>query len=232
MLDLYQGYEWVFFEGAKITLLVGLTSLPFALVLGLLGAWGKLSGNVFLRNLAGAYTTVVRGVPELVLITLVYYGFTIILQDVYSYIVGSEQTVDLNPFITGTMALGLIYGAFATEVFRGAYLAVDRGQIEAAYAYGMSRALAFRRVILPQMWRYALPGLGNLWLVLLKATALVSVIQLPELMYWTGVGVGSTREPFTFYLTASIIYLLITAVSLYAIRSAENWAQRGVARRL
>ncbi len=228
----YQGYGWVFLDGLEVTLAVGLASLPVALVLGLLGAWGKLSNSLILRNLAGAYTTVVRGVPELVLITLVYYGFTIILQDIASGITGEREQIDLNPFITGTIALGSIYGAFATEVFRGAFLAVDRGQIEAARAYGMGPALAFRRVILPQMWRYALPGLGNLWLVLLKATALVSVIQLPELMRMSQIGVGATREPFTFYFTASLIYLGITAGSLVVIRTAEKHASRGVARRL
>ncbi len=228
----YKGYEWVFWEGLQVTLAVGLASLPVALALGLVGAWGKLSNNVIARKLAGAYTTVVRGVPELVLITLVYYGFTIILQDLASAITGEREQIDLNPFITGTIALGSIYGAFATEVFRGAFLAVDRGQIEAARAYGMNPALAFRRVILPQMWRYALPGLGNLWLVLLKATALVSVIQLPELMRMTSIGVGATREPFTFYFTASLFYLGITAASLLVIRSAEKQASRGVARRI
>ncbi len=228
----YRGYGWVFLDGLQVTLAVGLASLPVALVLGLFGAWGKLSNNAILRNLAGAYTTVVRGVPELVLITLVYYGFTIILQDIASAITGEREQIDLNPFITGTIALGSIYGAFATEVFRGAFLAVDRGQIEAASAYGMSSSLAFRRIILPQMWRYALPGLGNLWLVLLKATALVSVIQLPELMRMTSIGVGATREPFTFYFSASLIYLGITAASLVVIRSAEQRASRGVARRL
>lgn len=228
----YKGYEWVFWEGLQVTLAVGLASLPVALVLGLVGAWGKLSSNVIARNLAGAYTTVVRGVPELVLITLVYYGFTIILQDLASAITGEREQIDLNPFITGTIALGSIYGAFATEVFRGAFLAVDRGQIEAASAYGMNPLLAFRRIILPQMWRYALPGLGNLWLVLLKATALVSVIQLPELMRMTSIGVGATREPFTFYFTASLFYLGITAASLLVIRTAEKQASRGVARRI
>lgn len=228
----FRGYGWVFLDGVQVTLAVGLASLPVALVLGLLGAWGKLSGSAVARTLASIYTTVVRGIPELVLITLVYYGFTIVLQDLASAITGERERIDLNPFITGTIALGWIYGAFATEVFRGAFLAVDRGQIEAAQAYGMNRALAFRRIILPQMWRYALPGLGNLWMVLLKATALVSVIQLPELMYMTSLGVGNTRQPFTFYFAASLIYLAITAVSLLAIRSAEKHASRGVARRI
>lgn len=231
MID-FKGYDWIFWEGTKITLLVGLASLPVALLFGLLGAWGKLSHLQPLRWLAGSYTTVVRGIPELVLILLIYYGLTILLQDLVEFLTGSARPVDLPRFLTGTLTLGIIYGAFATEVFRGAFLAVDRGQIEAAYAYGMSRPLAFRRVILPQMWRFALPGLGNLWLVLLKATALVSVIQLPDLIYWTGVARMKTHEPFTFYFTASLIYLAITAASLLAMRYAERWAARGVARRL
>ncbi|MBC6404232.1 MAG: ABC transporter permease subunit [Rhodospirillales bacterium] len=230
--ELFQGYQWVFWAGAEITLLVGLASLPIALVLGLLGAWSKLCSIGPLRGLAVVYTTVVRGVPELVLILLFYYGLTILLQDLIAFLAGSSEPVDLPRFLTGTMTLGLIYGAFATEVFRGAYLAVSRGQIEAASAFGMSPFLAFRRVILPQMWRFALPGLGNLWLVLIKATALVSVIQLPDLMYQTNVGRMATRAPFTFYFTASLIYLLITAVSLIAIRYAEQWASRGVVRKI
>lgn len=228
----FEGYEWVFWEGTTVTILVGLVSLPIALVLGLFGAWAKLGGGPIIRALAGAYTTAVRGIPELVLILLIYYGLTIIIQDAVSALTGSDEPVDLPRFATGTMTLGVIYGAFATEVFRGAYLAVDRGQIEAARAYGMNRVLAFRRVVLPQMWRFALPGLGNLWLVLLKATALVSVIQLPELIRMTQIAVGATREPFTFYFAASLIYLAITAASLLAIRSAEKHADRGVARRL
>jgi len=227
----FEGYEWVFWDGTAVTLLVGLVSLPIALVLGLIGAWGKLGGGPVVRTLAGAYTTTVRGIPELVLILLIYYGLTIILQEFVGWLTGSSEPVDLPRFMTGTLTLGLIYGAFATEVFRGAYLSVDRGQIEAAQAYGMNRVLAFRRVVLPQMWRFALPGLGNLWLVLLKATALVSVIQLPELMRMTGIAVGATREPFTFYFAASLIYLAITAASLLVIRSAEKHAARGVARR-
>jgi len=226
----FKGYEWVFWDGLQVTLLVGLASLPVALVLGLLGSWAKLCNNAALRALAGAYTTVVRGVPELVLILLIYYGLTIAIQDLLTLITGAEARVDLPRFFFGTMTLGIIYGAFATEVFRGAYLAVDKGQIEAARAYGMSPALAFRRVILPQMWRFALPGLGNLWLVLLKATALVSVIQLPDLMFETRQAVGNTKEPFTFYFAASLIYLAITAVSLLVISRAERLSQRGVAR--
>ncbi len=168
--------------------------------------------------------------PELVLILLTYYGITHVLQNSLSAITGQQVIVDINPTIAGTMTLGTIYGAFATEVFRGAYLAVERGQIEAAKAYGMNRQIAFVRVVLPQMLRFALPGLGNVWMVLIKATSLMSVIQLPELMRMTDVAARAVRMPFTFYFAASIIYLLITIVSLWALHRGERWANRGVRR--
>ena len=226
----FQGYGWVFWEGAKVTLLVGLSAVPLALLLGLLGAWGKLGGNPIARSLAGAYTTIVRGVPELVLILLVYYGVTILLQRLLSLATGGDVVIDIDPFTAGTLTLGVIYGAFTTEVFRGAFQALDRGQIEAAYAAGMSRTLAFRRIMLPQVWRFALPGLGNLWLVLIKATALMSVVQLPELMRMADVAARAVRMPFTFYFGASIIYLLITVASLLALHRTEAWANRGIRR--
>lgn len=229
MLD-FQGYGWVFWAGTKITLLVGLSAAPLVLALGLLGAWGKLAGNPIARAVAGAYTTIVRGVPELVLILLVYYGITILLQNLLTLATGGEVLVDIDPFTAGTLTLGVIYGAFTTEVFRGAFQALDRGQIEAARACGMSRTLAFRRIMLPQAWRFAIPGLGNIWLLLIKATALMSIVQLPELMRMTDVAARAVRMPFTFYFAASIIYLLITIVSLQVFQRAEAWANRGIRR--
>jgi His/Glu/Gln/Arg/opine family amino acid ABC transporter permease subunit len=226
----FQGYGWVFWAGTKITLLVGLSAAPLVLALGLLGAWGKLAGNPIARSLAGAYTTIVRGVPELVLILLVYYGITILVQHLLSLLTGGEVLVDIDPFTAGTLTLGVIYGAFATEVFRGAFQALDRGQIEAGRACGMSRTLAFRRIMLPQAWRFAIPGLGNIWLLLIKATALMSIVQLPELMRMTDVAARAVRMPFTFYFAASIIYLLITIVSLQVFQRAEAWANRGIRR--
>ena len=229
MLD-FHGYGWVFWAGTKITLLVGLSAAPVVLALGLLGAWGKLAGNPIARSLAGFYTTIVRGVPEFVLILLVYYGITILLQQLLSLATGGEVLIDIDPFTAGTLTLGVIYGAFTTEVFRGAFQALDRGQIEAARACGMSRTLAFRRIMLPQAWRFAIPGLGNIWLLLIKATALMSIVQLPELMRMTDVAARAVRMPFTFYFAASIIYLLITIVSLLVFQRAEAWANRGIRR--
>jgi ABC-type arginine transport system permease subunit len=163
-----------------------------------------------------------------VLILLVYYGITILLQQLLSLATGGEVLVDIDPFTAGTLTLGVIYGAFTTEVFRGAFLALDRGQIEAGRACGMSRTLVFRRIMLPQVWRFAIPGLGNIWLLLIKATALMSIVQLPELMRMTDVAARAVRMPFTFYFGASIIYLLITIVSLQLFQRAEAWANRGI----
>jgi His/Glu/Gln/Arg/opine family amino acid ABC transporter permease subunit len=229
MLD-FKGYEWVFWEGLKVTLAVGLSCIPVVVVMGLLGAWAKLSANKVARTIGYAYTTIVRGVPELVLILLVYYGITDLLQRLLSALSGTDVVIDIDRFTAGTVTLGLIYGAFATEVFRGAFLAVDRGQIEAARAFGMHKRLAFIRVVFPQMMRFAIPGLGNVWMVLMKATALMSVIQLPELMRMADVAARAVRMPFTFYFGALAIYLAMTAVSIYALQHGEAWANRGIRR--
>jgi His/Glu/Gln/Arg/opine family amino acid ABC transporter permease subunit len=228
MLNL-NGYSWLLWQGTQLTILVGLFSMVIAIVLGLIGAWGKLVKAKIPRAAADSYTTVFRGIPELVLILLVYYGVPTVIQDL-AKAVGREIIIDVNPFVAGVITIGFIYGAFSTEVFRGAYLAVPNGQIEAARSVGMSPALAFRRVILPQMWRYALPGLGNVWMVLIKATALISVIQLPELMRNADIAARATHLPFTWYFTASLIYLGITIASMLIQQRAEAWAAKGVRR--
>ncbi len=228
MFDL-QGYGWMLWAGLKITLLVGLSSLAVAFSMGLLGSWGKLSEHTIARALAETYTTVIRGIPELILILTVYYGTPTLIQTAADYL-GYNITIDFNPFVSGVLTLGIIYGAFATEVFRGAYLAIPRGEIEAAQAFGMSRATAFRRIVLPQMLRFALPGLGNIWMTLIKSTALVSVIQLKELMYMAYVAVGATRLPFTFFFITSLMYLSITVLSMLGQEKIEAWANRGIRR--
>ena len=228
MLDL-KGYGWMLWQGLELTILVGLGALALALALGLLGAWGKLAKGRAGRWVAGTYTTVIRGVPELLLILLVYYGVPTLIQDIAEG-AGYDIVIDINPFVAGVITIGFIYGAFTTEVFRGAFLAVPRGQIEAARAHGMGRALTFRRIVLPQMWRFALPGLGNVWMVLIKATALISVIQLEELMRNADIAARATKLPFTFFFVASLFYLGITIVSMVVQRRAEVWANRGVRR--
>ena len=203
--------------------------MVIALFLGLVAAMCKLSRIWVLDFPAGVYTTVIRGIPELVLILLVYYGGPTLIQDIASFF-GQDIYVDLNPFFAGSMTIGFIYGAFATEVFRGAFMAVPRGQIEAARACGMGPFLTFRRIQMPQMWRFAIPGLGNVWMVLIKATALISVIQLSELMRNADVAARAIRKPFTCYFMASLLYLLITILSLIFQQWAEKRANRGVRR--
>jgi His/Glu/Gln/Arg/opine family amino acid ABC transporter permease subunit len=216
-------------RGLGLTILVGLGAMGLAVTFGLLGAWGKFSRYRVARWLADTYTTVIRGVPELILILLVYYGVPTLIQDLAAS-AGRDLRVDLNPFVAGIATIGLIYGAFATEVFRGAFQAVPRGQIEAARAFGMGRVLMLRRVVLPQMWRFALPGLGNVWMVLIKATALISVIQLEELMRSADIAARATRLPFTFFFAASLFYLGITIASMLIQRRIESWSYRGAPR--
>ena len=224
-----EGYGHLLWEGALLTLKVGLFSMVIALLLGLVMSMCKLSKMWILDFPAGVYTTVVRGIPELVLILLVYYGGPTLVQDAAGAF-GYDIYVDLNPFFAGSMTIGFIYGAFATEVFRGAFMAVPKGQIEAARACGMGPFLSFRRIQMPQMWRFAIPGLGNVWMVLIKATALISVIQLPELMRNADVAARAIKKPFTCYFMASLLYLMITILSLVFQQWAEKRANRGVRR--
>ncbi|MBL6932696.1 MAG: ABC transporter permease [Rhodospirillales bacterium] len=228
MLDL-KGYGWMLRDGLEMTLTVGFSALGVAVVMGLLGAWGKLSSSPVARGLAGTYTTVIRGVPELILILIVYYGTPTLIQSIASSF-GHEIIIDVNRFIAGIGTIGFIYGAFATEVFRGAVLAVPKGQLEAAQAYGMSRPQIVRRILLPQVLRFALPGLGNVWMVLIKATALISVIQLPELVRNAQIAAGSTRQPFTFFFATALIFLAITTVSMIIQHRLEAWSNRGIQR--
>lgn len=227
MFDL-KGYGGMLLDGLWLTVAVGLSSMLLAVLLGLLGSWGKLSRNRLANFIADTYTTVVRGIPELILLLLVYFGVPTLLQDIAKRL-GHDIRIDLDPFLAGTLAIGFIYGAFSTEVFRGAFISIPSGQLEAARAMGMSRILTFRRILLPQSMRFALPGLGNVWMVLLKATALISIIQLDELMRKTKIAANATHQPFTFYLLASIIFLGLTVVSMLLQHRAEKWANRGIA---
>lgn len=227
MLDL-QGYGWLLMEGIRMTLIVSVASMACALVVGLVAALGKLSHWTPLRMFLEFYTTLIRGVPELVLLLLVYYGIPTLIQDSASAF-GLDVRLSINPFAAGIGTLTIIYGAFSCEVFRAAYLAVPAGQREAAEALGLKPFQTFRKVLLPQIIRYALPGLGNVWMVLVKATALISIIQLPELMRSADVAARATRMPFTFFFVACLLYLVITLVSMWIQSWAERWARRGIA---
>lgn len=221
MIDL-QGFGDQIVVGAMTTLRVATASLVLGIGVGLLGATAKLSRLQALRRLADAYTTMVRGVPELLIILILYFGGTVALTALFG------RYIEVDAFAAGVFSLTIVFGAYATEVFRAAIQAVPAGQIEAAQALGLSKALTWRVVVVPQMWRYALPGLGNLWLTLLKDTALVSVVGLEDLMRKTGVAAGSTHDPLTFYSVAAGLYLFFTSISLMGLTLLERRANRGI----
>jgi arginine/ornithine transport system permease protein len=200
-----------------LTVGVSLLALLVSIVLGLLGAAAKLSGNKLLVGIATAYTTVIRGIPDLVVMLLVFYGGTIGLNHLIE-LSGSTQHIDINPFFAGVLTIGFIYGAYMTESFRGAILSIPKGQMEAAWAFGMGRVQTFLRITAPQMVRYALPSFTNNWLVLIKATALVSLIGLQEMTYLAKQASSATRSPFAFFLFTAALFLVYTTVSLYALR--------------
>ena len=221
-----QGYGASLLEGAALTLAVALASLALALLLGLAGAAAKLSASPFWRGAATVYTTLIRGVPDLVLMLLVFFGGQIAVNAALQRF--GMDYVDIDPFVAGVATLGFIFGAYFTETFRGAMLAVPHGQIEAARAFGLTRAQVFRRISGPQMLRFAIPSFTNNWLVLVKSTALVSVIGLNDMMQKAGQAAGATRRPFTFYLAVGVLYLGVTTVSVLALRALEARVSRGV----
>lgn len=204
-------------NGALLTVAVSIASLCVSTVLGLLGATAKLSNKRPLVWGATLYTTVIRGIPELVLMLLVFYGAAIGINSLFEDM-GSDYVLDLNPFVAGVATLGFIYGAYMTETFRAAILSIPRGQMEAAWAFGMSPLQTFLRITLPQMVRYALPGYTNNWLVLIKATALVSLIGLHDMTYLAKQASAATRQPFVFLLFAAALYLVFTSMSLWVLK--------------
>jgi His/Glu/Gln/Arg/opine family amino acid ABC transporter permease subunit len=217
---MFQGYLPAVLGGLGITLAVAAVSLAVASVFGLVGALAKLSGSRAARAAATAYTTLIRGLPELVLMLLVFYGGQIGLNALAERLGG--EPIDVPPFVAGTLTIGFVFGAYLTETFRGAILAVPRGQIEAAQAFGLSRGQVLRRILLPQMVRHAVPGFANNWLVMVKATAIVSLIGLDDMLHRASMAASATREPFTFYALIALIYLALTSVSVLAL----SWVER------
>jgi len=219
---------WIGPEGRGLSLLMGLVSTiqialgayALGLSIGLLGALGKIHGGVVTRWVLEIYTTLIRAVPELVLILLLYYAGTAGLNNLLTSM-GYEK-VDISGLVAGILVLGFVQGAYSTEVIRAAMQAVPRGQMEAAYAYGMSRRKALVRVMIPAMIPFALPGLANLWLIVTKDTALLAVVGFFELASATKAAAGSTRDYLTFYLAAATLYLCLTLVS----NRIFNWLER------
>ncbi len=222
------GYLPSLLDGAWLTLQVALLSLLLALVLGLAGASARLSRTALLRVPASVYTTIVRGIPDLVMMLLIFYGGQIGINMVTDAL--GWDYVDVNPFAAGVATLGFIFGAYFTETFRGAFLAVPAGQLEAGRAYGMSHWQVFHRILFPQMLRHALPGLGNNWQVMQKSTALVSIIGLSDITWLADQAGRSTHEPFLFYGVVCVFYLGLTTLSALVFGWLERRYSAGVRR--
>lgn len=214
-----------------VTLCVALSGFAAGAVFGSLAAAASFSSVRGLRILADGYTTILRGIPDLLVIYLFYFASSGVLSQL-GVLFGSQGFVSAPVFLTGALAIGVVSGAYQAEVYRGAVLALSRGEIEAAKAYGMPSRLLFRRIILPQAARFAIPGVGNVWQLVLKESALISVVGLIELMRQAQIGAGSTRKPFTFFLTAALLYLMISFVSGVLFRIAEKRSMRGLRRAL
>ncbi len=212
-------------RGLAHSLQIAAGAFAFGLLIGLFGAMGKLSGGPVLRDLLAVYTTVVRAVPELVLILILYFIGTDLLNQAATAL--GYGTVQISGVAAGIWVLGIVQGAYATEVLRGAILAVPPGQIEAGRAYGLTSSQLLRRVTLPAMLPHALPGLANLWLIATKDTALLAIVGFAELTLETRQAASSTRAYFTFYLAAGLLYLAVTLVSAFVFRRLEARARRG-----
>lgn len=221
-MDKLIAYAPLLAQGASVTIALAVVSLVFATLLGALGAWAKLSASRPARWVAAGYTTLMRGIPDLVLLLLMYFAGQRLL-NMAAPLFGK---IELSQFWAGVITLSSIYGAYLTETFRGAYLDVPKGQGEAAKALGMKPFAAFRTVLLPQITRSALPGFGNVWMVLVKSTAIVSVIGLADLVGLADKAGKSTREPFLFFVAVLAVYLAITAVSELGL----GWLRRRTAK--
>ncbi|KVN05448.1 MULTISPECIES: histidine ABC transporter permease HisQ [unclassified Burkholderia] len=220
------GFGPLIWAGTVQTIELSVLSLAAAVLLGLAGAIAKLSHNRVLRAIATGYTTLIRSVPDLVLMLLLFYSIQIWLNK-FTDLMNWDQ-IDIDPFVAGVLTLGFIYGAYFTETFRGAFLAVPRGQLEAGSAYGMGGMRVFVRIMFPQMMRFALPGIGNNWQVLVKATALVSIIGLADIVKAAQDAGKSTFNMFFFILVAALVYLAITTASNLVLKQLEKRYSIGV----
>ncbi|WP_419738464.1 ABC transporter permease [Ruegeria sp.] len=212
-------------RGLANSLQIAFGAFGMGLVIGLFGAYGKLYGGKVTRDLLAIYTTVIRAVPELVLILILYYVGSDIINKISEAVGGGR--VEINGVAAGIWVLGIVQGAYATEVLRGAIKAVPVGQIEAAKSYGMPAFMIMRRVTIPAMMGFAVPGLANLWLIATKDTALLAVVGFSELTLETRQAASSTRAYFTFFLAAGFLYLMVTLFSGVVFARIEKWARRG-----
>lgn len=220
LLNLH-GYGPSLLEGTWLTIQISLLSLALAGALGIITALAKISAFAPAKAVATVYTTVIRGIPDLLLMLIIFFGGQKLVNWGAPKL-GYTDYIDVNPFVAGVITIGFIFGAYMGETFRGAILAVPKGQLDAGRAFGMRPGQVFWRILFPQMVRHAIPGFGNNWLVLLKTTALVSVVGLQDLVYKAGVAGRSVREPFTFFFAVALIYLVLTTISILALQWAEK----------
>jgi octopine/nopaline transport system permease protein len=223
------GWGLLLLQAALMTVAVSCTAFALGSQIGSLIAWARIEGNRALNVAADAYTTVLRGIPDLLVIYLLYFGGSTVLTAL-AHALGANGFVGVDAFAAGAIAVGIISGAYQSEVYRGAFAAISRGELEAARSVGMPRWLMFRRIIVPQTLRFAIPGLGNVWQLALKESALISVVGLTEILRQTQVGAGSTRQPFAFFITAALLYLMLSAISGWGFQRAEALGMRGVRR--
>ncbi len=211
--------------GAGVTIALSLATLPLGVTVGFFMSLAKQSSDPLVRRGAEIYTTIFRGLPELLTLFVVYYGAQYAVSSMTRAIFGTPM--EISPFLAGMVALGLVLSAYATEAFASAFRGIPNGQYEGAYAIGLTRLQTMGFVIVPQLIRLALPALSNLYLSMMKDTALVSAITLSDLLRQTTVAVGSTKEPFFFYLVACLIYLAMSILSSIGIWRIDAWASRG-----
>ena len=214
------------FIATLMTLTVSITAMLIGFLFALIFTPLKLSNNKFLNLVANCYTTVIRGVPELLVIYLFFFGGSGAVMFVAS-IFGYNDYIEINAFITGSFAIGIISGAYSTEVFRGAIQSIDKGQFEASKVLGLKKPIHFFKVIMPQMLRLAIPNLSNVWQITLKDTSLISVTGLVEIMRQSYIAAGSTRDPLFFYSFAAVLYLLLTFLSMKLINRLEIKYSKG-----
>lgn len=226
-MDMFNGWGPTIAQGAWTTVEVALVSSVFGIALGLLGAAACLSRFKAVRWLAEAYITAIRGIPQLLLILMVYFGSTVVLSRLLVLVRPDAGMVEIPPYPAGVFALALIFGGYASEVFRGALTAIPRGQVEAGMAVGMGTLQIFFVIQCPQMLRLALPGLGNIWISTLKDTSLISIVGLSELMKASELATSDTRRALFFYLSAGAIYLTLTVLSSLVLHQLERRGARG-----
>jgi polar amino acid transport system permease protein len=212
-------------SGMLVTVSLALATLPLGLAVGFFVSLGKQSEEKSLRVACNVYTTLFRGLPELLTLFLVYYGAQIGVQQA-AVLMGAKTGIEINSFVAGMVALGVVFSSYASEVFLSAFRAIPRGQYEGGYAVGLSNWQTMRLIILPQLVRIALPGLANLWLILLKDTALVSVIGLSDIIRQTGIAARVTRQAFLFFGVACLLYVVLAVLSSFAFAAIERWAGR------